>query len=80
MTSQVTILSRSEGCPVCTSVKSVFKALGLEYAEIDVDKDAEKASQYLAKARSRSLPLMYVNGENVASGAKCIEEARAYAR
>lgn len=80
MSSPVTLLTRADGCPNCLNVKAVFKALGLDYKEIDVDKDAEEASLLLAKATSRSLPLMFDQDENnVAAGLKCIEEGRRYA-
>lgn len=80
MSSPLTLLTRSNGCPNCLNVKSIFKALGLDYKEIDVDKNAEEAAPLLAKATSRSLPLMFDRDEkNVAAGLKCIEEARRYA-
>ena len=79
MSKDLILLSRSNGCPNCKSVKSVLSSLGIHFQEIDVDTEAAKASPFLNKAHSRSLPLMFVNGENVAAGLSCISEARKYA-
>lgn len=76
---EIILLSRSVGCSNCTNVKRVFSSLGIQLREIDIDTEPAKAAPYLNKATSRSLPLMFVGGENVAAGLGCITEARRYA-
>lgn len=76
---EITLLTRSNGCPNCKSVKSIISSLGIHFHEIDVDSQNTRAAPYLNKAKSRSLPLMFVGDENVASGLDCIGEVRKYA-
>ena len=75
----IVLLTRSLGCANCQSVKTVLTSLGVHFREVDVDENPAEALPYLEVKKSRTLPLMYVNGENVSSGLDCIEEVRNYA-
>ena len=79
MKHEIVLLTRSNGCPNCQSVKSVFAALGVHPREVDVDHHPTVAAPFLAAATSRSLPLLFVDGENVSAGLDCIKEIRKYA-
>lgn len=76
---EVVFLTRANGCPNCNAVKTVLSTLSIHYETIDVDTESLKAAPYLNNATSRSLPLMFIKGENVAAGLACIPEVRKYA-
>lgn len=71
------LLTRSEGCPNCASVKNVFIQTGLSVRTLDVDdKENPEVAALLTAKKFSALPLLYKNGENVAGGLSCIAEAR----
>lgn len=75
----VVLVTRSSGCPACLTVKTVFKTMGVNFREVDVDapENGPAVRGYLAAAAPvRSLPLMFSSGRFVAGGLSCIEEAR----
>ena len=74
---EIVLLSRPAGCPVCVTVETAFKVSGVPFVKVDIDapENAERVKVLLANAKARSLPLMFINGENVAAGVSCISEA-----
>jgi len=63
-------------CPTCEMAKKFFKEKGVEYEDIDIFKDKEKAKEMVEKSGQKRVPVIEID-EEVFSGfnKKKIEEA-----
>ena len=52
-------------CPYCGMAKDYFRSLKLEFIEIDVSKDNEKAKYIVEKTQQMGVPVIEIDGEFV---------------
>lgn len=50
-------------CPYCISLKAYLKEKGVEYEDIDVTNDKERAQEMIKKSGQMSVPVTEINGE-----------------
>jgi len=50
-------------CPYCNQVKDYFKEKKVEYKEIDVSVDSDKAQEMIDKSGQMGVPVVDINGE-----------------
>ena len=61
---KVTIYS-TPTCSYCLAAKAYFKEEGIEYTEIDVANDEEKAKEMVKKSGQMAVPVIFVDDEMV---------------
>jgi len=52
-------------CPYCEMAKDFLKENKIQYTEIDVGRDREKADEMIKKSRQMGVPVIEINGEIV---------------
>ncbi len=52
-------------CPFCKQVKAFFDEKGVEYTDIDVMHDQEKAAEMIHKSGQMGVPVIDIDGEIV---------------
>ena len=57
---QVTILT-SASCGYCHSAKRLLQQKGINYHEVDLQKDSEQAQQLLTTSGRRTVPQIFIN-------------------
>jgi glutaredoxin len=50
-------------CGDCRAARKFLAAHGIEYTEIDVDRDAEAASELVRRVGKRAVPQLVIDGE-----------------
>lgn len=55
----------TETCPYCVNAKMLLKQKGLEYMEIDVSKDADKAKEMVARSGHKTVPQIFIDGVSI---------------
>ena len=50
-------------CGYCQSAKKYFKNMGVEFTEVDVDKDPEAQKEMIVKSGQFSVPVIDINGK-----------------
>ena len=58
----VTVYSTPE-CPVCRRVKSFLEENSVEYRNIDVSADKEKANEMMEKSGQMGVPVVVIGGD-----------------
>ena len=56
---------RTNYCPYCDRAERLFKEMGVDFEEIDVTHDAEARDKLLERTGMRTVPQIFINGENV---------------
>ncbi len=59
---KVTIYS-TPTCPYCLQAKEFFKEKGVEYTEINVAEDQDKAKEMMDKSGQMGVPVIDIDGE-----------------
>lgn len=52
-------------CAYCVAAKNLLKSKGLEYSEIRIDTDAAQMQQMLVRAKRRTVPQIFINGQHI---------------
>ena len=65
----VTIYS-TPTCPYCKMAKEYFKEKGVEFEDIDVSVDTEKAEEMVQKSGQMGVPVIAINEERSTTGAE----------
>ena len=52
-------------CAYCAAAKNLLKSKGLEYSEIRIDTDAAQMQQMLARAKRRTVPQIFIDGQHI---------------
>jgi len=61
----ITIYTKAQ-CPNCVSAKQLLKSKGIDYMEIDVDRDEEMLALLLHKhPEARQMPQIFIEGQRV---------------
>ena len=55
----------TQTCPYCVNAKALLKQKGLEYTEIDVSKDADKAKEMVERSGYQTVPQIFIDGESI---------------
>jgi glutaredoxin-like YruB-family protein len=57
------ILYTTPTCTYCKSAKAFFEEHGIDYEEIDVSRDVEKAQELIEKSGQTGVPVIEIDGE-----------------
>jgi glutaredoxin-like YruB-family protein len=57
------ILYTTPTCTYCKSAKAFFEEHGVEYEEIDVSQDVQKAQELIEKTGQTGVPVIEIDGE-----------------
>lgn len=49
-------------CPYCTMAKKFFEAKGIDFAEVNVEHDQEKANEMVEKSGQMGVPVIEIDG------------------
>lgn len=60
----IVVYSKS-GCPNCVTAKSVLKAKGLEYTEVNVEQGDNLAALLREHPSARQMPQVFIDGQRV---------------
>ena len=55
----------TQTCPYCASAKALLQKEGLEYTEIDVSTDADKAREMVERSGRRTVPQIFLDGQSI---------------
>ena len=55
----------TQTCPYCTMAKDYLKSKGVEFEEIDVSSDREKAMEMMKKSGHMGVPQIEINGKMI---------------
>ena len=61
---QITMLT-SPTCGYCHAAKNLFEQRDIEYQEVDLIKDGEKAQQLLKQSGQRTVPQIFINDKPI---------------
>jgi glutaredoxin 3 len=64
MSAKVEIYTGSN-CAYCVAAKNLLKQKGLEFEELRIDTDPVKRDEMLTRAKRRTIPQIFINGEHV---------------
>ena len=59
------IIYSTPTCPWCNVMKEFLKEKGIEFEEIDVSKDQEKAQEMIEKSGQMGVPQLEINGKMI---------------
>lgn len=65
MTEKEVIVYSTTTCPYCHMVKDFLKEKGVEFEDIDVARDQEKAKEMMSKSGQMGVPQIEINGKIV---------------
>lgn len=54
-----------QNCPFCVRAKQLLDSKGVEYTELDVDKDEATWEEMIAKSHRRTVPQIFINDQHV---------------
>ena len=57
------IVYSTPSCPYCHSAKDFLKQNKIEYEDVDVSKDNEKAQEMIEKSGQMGVPVLDINGK-----------------
>jgi glutaredoxin-like YruB-family protein len=63
MTEKKVIVYSTPICPYCHMVKDFLKERGVEFEDIDVARDQEKAKEMMSKSGQMGVPQIEINGK-----------------
>ena len=70
------IVYSTQTCPYCNMVKDYLKEKGVEFADIDVSQDHEKAQEMMSKSGQSGVPVVDINGKIIVGfNREAIDEA-----
>ncbi|NFL74092.1 glutaredoxin family protein [Clostridium sporogenes] len=53
---------RTEGCPWCTKAKTYLKTKGIDFQELNIEKDDKARDEMVQKSNQRGVPVLDING------------------
>ena len=56
------ILYQTSWCPYCNKARAFLKDMGVSLVEYDIEKDAQKREEMMAKSGSRGVPVVDIEG------------------
>jgi glutaredoxin 3 len=57
------IVYGTDACPFCVKAKDFLKEKNVEYEDIDVSKDQEKAQEMIKKSGQQGVPVLDIDGK-----------------
>lgn len=61
---QIEIYS-TDNCPWCTRAKSLLRAKGLDFEEIDISSNQARALEMIERSSRRTVPQIFIDGEPI---------------
>ncbi|MFV9616391.1 MAG: glutaredoxin 3 [Gammaproteobacteria bacterium] len=58
-------LYTSQTCAFCVNAKALLKQKGLDYSEIDISMDADKASEMVERSGRQTVPQIFIDGKSI---------------
>ena len=55
----------SQPCAYCVNAKTLLKQKGLDYSEIDISTDADKANEIIKRSGNQTVPQIFIDGESI---------------
>ena len=55
----------SQPCAYCVNAKTLLKQKGLDYSEIDISTDADKANEMIKRSGNQTVPQIFIDGESI---------------
>lgn len=52
-------------CPYCQRARSLLARKGLQFTEVDIDDDAKRREEMIARSGRRSVPQIFIGGKHV---------------
>lgn len=64
MSAKIEIYTGSN-CAYCSAAKNLLNQRGLDFEELHIDQDPTKRDEMLARAKRRTIPQIFINGEHL---------------
>ena len=55
----------SQPCAYCVNAKALLKQKGLDFSEIDISTDADKASEMVERSGRQTVPQIFIDGKSI---------------
>lgn len=55
----------SQPCSYCVNAKTLLKQKGLDYTEIDISMDTDKANEMIERSGNQTVPQIFIDGESI---------------
>ena len=55
----------SQTCAYCVNAKALLKQKGLDYSEIDISTDADRASEMIKRSGNQTVPQIFIDGKSI---------------
>jgi glutaredoxin 3 len=55
----------SQPCAYCVNAKALLNQKGLDYSEIDISTDANKASEMVKRSGRQTVPQIFIDGKSI---------------
>lgn len=55
----------SQPCSYCVNAKALLKQKGLNYKEIDISTDANKANEMIERSGNQTVPQIFIDGKSI---------------
>jgi glutaredoxin 3 len=55
----------SQPCAYCVNAKALLKQKDLDYSEIDISTDADKASEMVKRSGRQTVPQIFIDGQSI---------------
>ena len=55
----------SQPCSYCVNAKALLKQKGLDYREIDISTDADKANEMIERTGNQTVPQIFIDGKSI---------------
>jgi len=52
-------------CPWCVRAKSLLQSMGLDYEDIDISLDEDRAREMVERSGRRTVPQIFINNESI---------------
>lgn len=55
----------SQPCAYCVNAKALLKQKGLDYSEVDISTDADKANEMIERSGNQTVPQIFIDGKSI---------------
>ena len=55
----------SQPCSYCVNAKTLLKQKGLDYTEIDISTDTDKANEMIERSGNQTVPQIFIDGRSI---------------
>ena len=55
----------SQPCSYCVNAKALLQQKGLDYREIDISTDADKANEMIERTGNQTVPQIFIDGKSI---------------